>query len=137
MSKTNLGRVLLGLPGLFILLSGLVFLLAPERAAAKLLLDPQGIDGLSNLRGFVGAPVLAVGISILMSAITQKLEYARPGVFFLFGLIFARLLSFAVDGPAEAFALYLTVPVVAFALMALGHKLMVAEEAPAVQPSAA
>jgi len=42
-----------------------------------------------------------------------------------------------VDGPADAFALYLTVPIVAFTLMALGHKLMVSEDAPAAQPSAA
>jgi len=122
----TLGRILLGLPGLFILASGLVFLFNPGAAAAKLSLEPQSIDGLSNMRGFLGAPIIAVGISILMSAITRKLEYARPGVLFLFALVFARLLSRGIDGPVEALGLYVAVPTIAFGFMLAGHKLLVA-----------
>jgi|GEM_PF-1190817 len=124
MNTTTIARVLLGLPGLFILASGLMFLLNPTAAADKLLLLPQGTEGLSNLRGFLGAPVIAIGVSLLLAAKTTKLEYARPAAMFLLLLIVARLVSYAADGPTDAIAQLLAVPAVAFGLMLAGHKLL-------------
>lgn len=117
-------RILLGLPSLFILLSGLMFLFNPSAAADKLMLTPQGAEGLSNLRGFAGASVIAVGVSLLLASITAKLEYARPAAIFLLVLISARLLSHVVDGPTDSIALFLAIPAVAFGLMLAGHKLL-------------
>lgn len=124
----NVGRILLGLPGVFIALSGLVFLLNPGAGAEKLLLTPDGAEGLSNLRGFSGAPVLAVGIGIIIAAITKNLANARPGAIFVLALIVARLLSYFVDGPNPNFGLYLAVPTVVFVLMVAGHKLIAGGE---------
>lgn len=129
--KRTAARILLGLPGLFIFATGVVFLTRPEAAAAKLLLDAQGAEGLSNLRGMAGAPLLAVGTSILLAAKTTKLEYARPGALFLLALIGARVLSFVVDGAAQPIGLFLTVPTIAFLLMLAGHKLLDAANAEA------
>ena len=55
MSKIAI-KTLFGLPGLFILLTGLVFLLNPEAGLAKLKLTAEGAEGLSNLRGMSGPP---------------------------------------------------------------------------------
>lgn len=122
--NTTIGRILLAIPALFILLSGAVFWIAPEAAAAKLLFDPQGAEALSNIRGFVGAPVIAAGASLLLAAITKKLEYARPTVIFLLALLGARVVSYVVDGPTGAIALFLAVPATALAFMIAGHVLL-------------
>ncbi len=125
MPPKTLAKFFIGLPGFFILASGLMFMFAPENAAAKLMLEPQSVDGWSNIRGFLGAPVIAVGASILLGAITGKLEYVRSGAIFVLALAFARILSRVVDGPYDSFGVYLAVPLVVFALLAIGHKLLV------------
>jgi len=118
-------RILLGIPAIFILVSGLMFLLNPAGAAEKLMLVPQGAEGLSNLRGFAGASIIAIGVSLFLSAVTQKLEYARPAAIFLLVLIGARVLSYLVDGPVDSIALFIAIPVLAFGMMVVGHKLLV------------
>ncbi len=123
MNRT-LARILLGLPGLFIFTTGLVFLTNPEAAGDKLLLAADGSEGLSNLRGMAGAPILAVGVSQILAAITGKLEYARPTAIFLLTLIAARVGSYLIDGPTDAIGLFIAVPSVAFGLMAVGHVLL-------------
>jgi len=122
--KRVAARVLLALPGLFILTTGVVFLTNPEAATAKLLLEAQGPEGLSNLRGLSGAPLFSVGAMLLLAAITEKLEYARPAALFLLTLIGARLASHVFDGPSANLVLFLVVPTVAFSLMLVGHKLL-------------
>ena len=117
-------RILLAVPGLFILTTGAVFLVAPERAADKLQLVARGAEGLSNLRGMAGAPLFAVGAGLLLAAITRKLEYARPAAIFVLALIGARLLSFGLDGSAQPIVLFLAVPSIVFALMVAGHRLI-------------
>ncbi|MBX2796738.1 MAG: DUF4345 family protein [Myxococcales bacterium] len=123
--KTTAARILLGLPGLFILTTGVVFLLAPEAGAAKLQLVARGSEGLSNLRGMAGAPLFAVGASLILAAITTRLVYARPAAIFLLALIASRVLSYLVDGPTDAIGLFLAVPSITFAMMLIGHKLLV------------
>ena len=125
----NVARVFLAVPGLFITLTGLVFLFSPESAAEKLLLGAQSAEALSNIRGMSGAPLFSVGAMLLLSAATARLEYARPAALFLLTLISARLLSYAVDGPPGSIALFLTIPSVAFAFMLTGHKLLDRAEA--------
>ena len=129
--KKTAARILLALPGLFILTTGVVFLTNPEAASAKLQLAAAGAEGLSNLRGMAGAPLFAVGATLLLSAATAKLEYARPAAIFLLTLIAARVGSYLIDGPTEAIGYFLAVPTVAFGLMLAGHKLLdAAVEAP-------
>jgi len=122
MTKTA-ARILFALPGLFILGTGLVFLLAPERASEKLQLVAQGAEGLSNLRAMAGAPLFAVGASLLLAAVTQKLEYARPAAMFVLVLLVARLLSYGLDGSAQPIVLFLAVPTVVFASLLAAHRL--------------
>ncbi len=122
--KKTLAKILLGLPGLFILVSGMMFLTSPEVGAAKLLLEAQGPEGLSNLRGMAGAPLASIGVMLLLAAWTEKLEYARPAALFLLLLVGARVASHLVDGPSGALALFLAVPTVTFGLMLAGHKLL-------------
>ena len=122
--QKNVARVLLGLPGLFIFASGVVFLANPVAAADKMLLSADSAEALSNLRGFAGAPVMSIGAMLLLSAFTARLEYARPAALFLLTLIGARVVSYLVDGPTDAIGLLVGVPVVAFSLMLAGHKLL-------------
>jgi nitrate reductase gamma subunit len=120
----NLARLLLALPGLFITLTGTVFLLSPASAADKLLLGAQSAEALSNVRGMSGAPLLAVGLTLLLSAATARLEYARPAAIFLLTLLAARVLSYVVDGAPSSIALFLAVPATAFGFMLAGHVLL-------------
>jgi len=120
----HLHKLFLGLPGLFIAGTGLMFLLHPAGAADKLQLVAATSEGLSNLRGLAGGPLLAVGTSLLLAAATDKLEYARPGAIFLLVLLGARVLSYVVDGPTDAIGLFLAVPTMTFASMVVGHKLL-------------
>ncbi len=124
MNKLTVARVLFAIPGLFILMSGLMFLFNPAGAADKLLLVPQGAEGLSNLRGMLGASVIAVGSSVLLGAVTAKLEYVRPGAIFVLVLIGARVLSYVVDGPNDSIVLFVAVPSTVFMLLVAGHKLL-------------
>ena len=120
----NIGRGIFGLLSLFISGSGLMFMLAPQRAAAKLLISPEGIEGLSNFRAFVGASVLSIGISLMIAAVTAKVDNARPAALFVLGLLFARMLSLAVDGPNPAIGLYMAIPGTVFVLLVAAHKLI-------------
>ena len=76
------------------------------------------------MRAFVGAPLLGIGISLLVGALTERLEHARAAAIFLLALLVTRGLSFATDGAFDNLGLYIAVPGVAFALMLVGHKLM-------------
>ncbi len=127
MSKLAI-RVLFGLPGLFILATGLVFVASPDRALDKLQLAASGAEGLSNVRGLAGAPLVAVGLSLLLGAATQKLEYVRPAVFFVLTLLGARVLSYVVDGPIDSIGLFLAIPTAVFAMMVAGHVLLARSE---------
>jgi len=124
MSKKTIGKLLLGAVALFFIGVGTMFGLAPERAATKLLVDPQGVAGLSNLRAFVGAPLLGIGISLLIGAITEKLEHARAAAVFLVALLVTRGLSFAADGAFAQLGVYVAIPAVTFVVMLVGHKLI-------------
>lgn len=135
--RTLAPKILFGLPGLFIFGSGLMFFLFPERAAEKLLFAPEGAEGLSNLRGFSGASVLAVGVSLLLAAATEKLEYARIAAIFLLTLIAARVVSYVVDGPNDNIALFLAIPSIAFAFMVAGHVAVARKEGHDAQPAPA
>jgi hypothetical protein len=125
--KQKIGQALLGLAGTFISLSGAMFLFNPEGAAAKLLLSPEGAEGLSNLRGFAGASVLAVGLGIVIAAITKNLANARSGALFVLLLLVARILSYVIDGPIDTIGLFLAIPSTVFVMMIAGHKLIESE----------
>jgi len=120
----NFARLFLALPGLFIMTTGLVFLFSPEAATEKLLWGSQGAESLSNIRGMSGAPLFAVGATLLLGAVTSKLEYARPAAMFLLALLGARVLSYFADGAPGSIALFLAVPATAFGLMVVGHVLL-------------
>lgn len=128
MDNKLIGRGIFGVLSLFLSASGLMFMLAPDRGAAKLLISPEGVEGLSNFRAFLGAPILAIGISLAIAAVTQRVDNARPAALFVMGLLFARVVSFAVDGPTPNFALYVGVPGAVFVLLLVAHKLMLSKD---------
>lgn len=129
-------KVLLGLPGLFILTTGVVFLTNPQAASDKLLLVAQGSEGLSNLRGLAGGSIFAVGASLVLAAITEKLEYARPAAIFLIALLASRIISYGIDGADQPIALFLAIPSVAFGLMVAGHVLLTRSATPPLEAAA-
>ncbi len=126
--KKKIGQAILGVVGLFISGSGAMFLLLPARAADKLMLVPDGATGLSHFRAFAGAAVLAVGLSLIIAAVTARLDHARAGALFVLGILAARVISYAVDGPTPEIVLYTAIPSTVFALMLVAHKLIVSEE---------
>lgn len=138
MRKQTVGKILLGLVAAFLLATGTVNLLVPERAASSLMLDPQGVEGLSNVRAFLGAPLIGLGGSLLVAAITARLDHARAAAMFVLTLLAGRLLGLLVDGGFDALGLYLAVPTGVLATMIVAHKLIESpEDAPASAPRAA
>jgi len=120
----DVGRGILGSVGLFISGAGATFLLNPNRAAAKFLLEADSVTALSNIRAFIGAPVLALGIAVIIAAITEKLDNARAGALFLILLLVARATSIVVDGTPEGIGYLMGVPFVALVLMIAAHKMI-------------
>ncbi len=127
--KKTAGKSMLGLVSLFITVAGATFLLSPESAAAKLMVTPGGPESLSNLRAFVGAPLVGIGVSLFIGAVTARLDHARAAALFVVMLIAARLLSLAVDGFSAGSLVNLAVPVGVLVFMVVGHKLIDAGEA--------
>lgn len=117
-------QIILGLVGTFILVAGLGAVLAPDRVLERYALSASGAEGLSNVRAFFGASVVAIGASVLIAAGTATIEHARPAVLFVIGLVIARLLGYFVDGGFPRFAVYLTIPVVVLGLLGTAHALM-------------
>ena len=120
----NVARALLTVVGLFILGTGLTALLAPDRIATKMAWELQGAEGLSNLRAFLGASLSAIGISVLIAAVTAQIYHARPAALFLIGLVVARIFSFLMDGPISRLAAYIAIPCVVLAILLVAHRLL-------------
>ena len=120
----NAVRVILILVGLFILATGVISMFAPDRIAEKMLLNPEGAEGLSNIRAFLGAALAAIGISVLIAAVKAEIWHARPAVLFVIGLVVARIIGLVSDGSFPSIGLVVAIPLVVFGLLVAAHILL-------------
>src|ERR1700722_2965539 len=91
-------RYLSGFAGVFFVILGLTFLLAPGSEFERFALLPSGNAGLSTLRGDMGGLFLGMGLFALLGAIRgAALFLAIPATILSF-IIFGRLLNLMFDG---------------------------------------
>lgn len=119
-----IARILLGLVAIFMLINGLRLMFSPSAALAGLLVDANGAEGLSNVRALWGGAITAIGISVIIAAVTCKIENARPAVLFTFMLVVGRVVGMAVDGMFDRAIVFTAVPVVVFLILLAAHKLL-------------
>ncbi|MEM7300346.1 MAG: DUF4345 family protein [Pseudomonadota bacterium] len=117
-------RLLLGLVALFLLMNGLRIMFDPSGALAGMLVDANSAEGLSNVRALWGGAITAIGISVVIAAVTGKIENARPAVLFSFMLVVARIVGIIVDGSFDRAIVFTVVPIVVFLLLLTAHKLL-------------
>ena len=119
-----IARILLGLVAVFMLINGVRLMLSPSSALAGLLVDASGAEGLSNVRALWGGAITAIGLSVVIAAVTCKIENARPAVLFTFMLVVGRVIGMAVDGMFDRAIIFTAVPVVVFLFLLAAHKLL-------------
>ena len=93
-----LAKILLVLVSAFILINGLGLMFVPEKLSPGLMLTPEGIMGLSNLRSILAAGLIAVGIMPLIAAFTGNIVHARATAIFLIAVVLGRITGMAIDG---------------------------------------
>ena len=119
-----IARILLGLVAVFMLVNGVRLMLSPSGALAGLLVDASSAEGLSNVRALWGGAITAIGLSVVIAAVTCKIENARPAVLFTFMLVIGRVIGMAVDGMFDRAIIFTAVPVVVFLILLAAHKLL-------------
>ncbi len=95
-------RVVVGLIGLFFLVFGLRFVFTPADMAAAFLLAPDGIGGLSNIRGDLGGAFLAVAVFTALGLRPGGAHWLYAAATVNLTIAAARIVGFLVDGTTEA-----------------------------------
>jgi hypothetical protein len=113
---TILARILVLLPGVLFLVTGLRWLLAPAAVAPEFgLMLGSGI-GLSSQIGDMSAFFLTLGVCILMGLITQRSIWYYPPIILLSLTATGRILAWLMHDAALATALIVPEVVVALIL---------------------
>ncbi len=120
----NVARLLILLAALFFLGTGIGIMFVPASMAEGLSISPEGILGLSNMRGLFGGAIVAIGISVLIAAVKAEIIHARPGVLFVIAVVIGRILGLVVDGYDATALKIIAVPVVVFGMLLTAHKLL-------------
>lgn len=115
-------RVVIGLVGLFNIIIGLGFLLAPAKLGAAFFLEPLGTQGLATMRAdfpgfFIGASVFA-----LLGAWTGHARPLLVPILMLSLALFGRFVSIAIDGMAPTAIQPMVAEAVMVTLLVLGWR---------------
>ncbi len=119
-----IARVLLGLVAAFMLVNGLMLMFNPTGALPGLLVTADGAEALSNVRALWGGAITAIGISVIIAAVTCDINNARPAVLFSFALVIGRVAGMVVDGMFDKAILFTVVPIIVFLILLAAHKLL-------------
>ncbi|MCJ8323319.1 MAG: DUF4345 family protein [Rhizobiales bacterium] len=126
MKNTKLmGKGIFVLVALFFIATGLMLMFNPSRALEGMLVGSvEPAAALSSIRALWGGAILAIGVNVLIGALTENFAAIRVGPLFVLALIFARIYSYFVDGSFDGFTASLIPPVIVFILMLIAHKLL-------------
>ena len=125
MTKTNVGRAILGLLSLFFIGTGLVLMFSPATMLKHLFIEPvETVAALSSIRAIWGGPIIAMWISVLLGAIRCNLDYVLVGFLSLLMVLAGRLVGFCVDGSFPELVVNIVPTIIAIALMLIAYKLM-------------
>lgn len=115
-------RGVIGLIGVFNIVVGLGFLLAPAKLGAAFFLEPMGIQGLATMRAdfpgfFIGAAVFA-----LVGAWTAQARPLLVPILMLGLALFGRFVSIALDGMSSTAVQPMIFEAVMVSLLLLGWR---------------
>jgi hypothetical protein len=99
---TILVRTLIGLIALFFIAWGLRFFFTPEAMAAEFAIAPNGVAGLSTIRGDLGGAFLAIGFFSAMGLRRGARHWLYAAAALLAAVALGRLVGFAFDGTPPA-----------------------------------
>ena len=123
-------RILAGVACLAVLWSGVVIMVNPTALLPGLALTPDGIAGLSNLRGLLGGAQVTFGILLAIGALKVRKEPVFVAAMYFGAVVIGRLLGLALDGYDE-FSVRATVfAVVLFGICLSSFYLLRRSEAP-------
>lgn len=94
-------RIVVGLIGLFFLVFGLRFVFTPMDMAAEFLLTPDGIGGLSTVRGDLGGAFIAVAVFTALGLRPGGAHWLYAAATVNVTIAVARVVGFLVDGTTE------------------------------------
>lgn len=118
----NALRAAIGLVGLFNVIIGLGFLLAPEKLAAAFFISPIGTQGMATIRAdfpgfFIGAATFA-----LIGAWTGRARPLLVPILMLGLALFGRFVSILVDGMAPTAIPPMAVEVLMISILFFGWR---------------
>ena len=118
----NALRAAIGLVGLFNVIIGLGFLLAPEKLAAAFFISPIGTQGMATIRAdftgiFIGAATFA-----LIGAWTGRARPLLVPILMLALALFGRFVSILVDGMAPTAIPPMAVEVLMISILFFGWR---------------
>jgi hypothetical protein len=95
----------------------------PTRALEGLHIASDSVVGLSNIRALLGGAITAIGISVVIAAVTYQIGHARPAVLFMISIVAGRVVGLIVDGYDSTAAAFILPPVVVLTLLLVAHRL--------------
>ncbi len=119
----NVARVLLALVAAFLLITGLRLMFDPKGVMEGLLITSDSVVGLSHVRALFGGAITAIGVSVMIAAVTYQIGHARPAVFFMIAIVVGRVVGLILDGYDSTAATFILFPVVVLTLLFVAHRL--------------
>jgi len=114
-------KIVIGLMALLMALMGLNAMFNPVAAAPQFGVTPEGIIGLSTLRGDVGGMFITTAVLLAVGLWRRQTAFFLA-VAILMGLIaFGRLVGFAMDGVEQAVVVPFVVELVFVAVLVAAH----------------
>ena len=120
-------KILVGLIALLLLFMGVSAMLAPSGAAVNFGVTPEGIVGLSTLRGDIGGMFVAGGVMLTLGILRgQTIWFLATAL--LMGLIaLGRLIGFVVDGVEQSVLTPFIFELVFVAIFVVAHRQLSAD----------
>ena len=116
-------RVLVALPGILFVITGLRWLVDPTAAAAQFGMPLLDGLGRSSQIGDMSSFFLTLGVLILIALISAKRVWYYPPVMLLFFTAMARILAWLVHGAAPAVAMIAAEVIIACLLLFASRQL--------------
>ncbi|MCZ6853925.1 MAG: DUF4345 family protein [Gammaproteobacteria bacterium] len=115
-------KIIVGLVALLLLFMGLSTMIDPSGMAAQFGVTPEGIVGLSTLRGDVGGMFITGGVLLALGILRgQTLWFLAVAL--LMGLIaLGRLVGFVLDGVEQSVLVAFIVEIVLVVLFVIAHR---------------
>ena len=120
-------KIVVGLIALLLLVMGVNAMLAPLDAAANFGLVPEGIVGLSTMRGDIGGMFVTGGVLLALGILRGETLWFLAAALLMGLIALGRLIGFVVDGVEQSVLVPLIFELVFVAIFVVAHRQLNAE----------